>query len=108
MAVRVFVCEAVSVCARACMREQECERVCVCVSVEVSVKVWEGESSTLPETMFQLLQVGKNKLEKLKSSQNKKTETLKEPFFVFEERLELEIKATRSEEGIPLVRSGGN
>lgn len=39
MAVRVFVCEAVSVCARACMREQECERVCVCVSVEVSVKV---------------------------------------------------------------------
>ena len=45
---------------------------------------------------------------KNKLGHNKKTETLKEPFFVFEERLELEIQATRSEEGIPLVRSGGN
>ena len=75
MAVRVFVCEAVSVCARACMREQECERVCVCVSVEVSVKVWEGESSSLPETMFQLLQVGKNKLEKLRAAKTKNRNT---------------------------------
>ena len=31
MAVRVFVCEAVSVCARAFMREQERERERVCV-----------------------------------------------------------------------------